>query len=163
MIADERLMRRLFRTTAFARRNFLSKENNGDEKQLPHFKKGFSNILEKLVRENGISQQQIADRIGIRPQSASEAICAMEERGLIRREVSEEDKRVMLIYLTEEGREYHEKSSQELKEHAKEFFSVLSEEEKQTLFSILAKLNRMDEKVKFSENESEECKCRQEK
>ena len=163
MIADERLMRRLFRTTAFARRNFLSKEGNGEEKQLPHFKKGFSNILEKLVRENGISQQQIADRVGIRPQSASEAICAMEERGLIHREASEEDKRVMLIYLTDEGREYHEKSSQEIKAQAKEFFSVLNEEEKQMLSTILAKLNRMDENVRTSDNESEGCKWHQEK
>ena len=106
MVTDEKLLRCLMRTAACVRRRPLGKEGEAGEKGLP-FGKGFGHILDLLTVEDGVSQQQLADRIGIRPQSVSEAISAMEGHGLVRREPSTEDRRVMLIYVTPEGAEYH--------------------------------------------------------
>lgn len=161
MVSDERIMRRLFRTTAFAKRRYFSKGKEGERAGIGPIKKGFSDILGMLVSSDGVSQQQIADKIGIRPQSASEAICSMEMQGLIRRQDSNFDKRVTLIYITDEGREYYEKSYLEISEHAREFLSVLTEEEKQVLFSLLMKLGRAEERTKSDvDSESEVAACK---
>lgn len=163
MVSDERIMRRLFRTTAFARRRYFPKGGDGELPGIAPIKKGFSEILGMLVTEDGVSQQQIADRIGIRPQSASEAISSMETHGLIRREESEEDKRITLIYITDIGREYYEKSSRELARQAGEFLSVLNDEEKQVLFSLLMKLGRAEERTRNAPDKGrEESKCHRE-
>lgn len=100
--------------------------------------RGFGYVLDLLSETNGISQQQIADALGIRPQSVSEAITVLEERGFIRKETSEKDKRVTLIYITEAGQAHASELAQERKAHAERFFSVLSDEEKDTL---LTKIN----------------------
>lgn len=132
MITDEKLLRTMMRTSALARR----KHADGN------CVKGQGIILDRLCECVGVTQQTIADGLSMRPQSVSEALIAMEEKGLIRREHNPEDKRSMLIYLTEHGREIREKNAVERAEHAKIFFSSLTEEEKETLYSILKQLCR---------------------
>ncbi len=103
--------------------------------------RGFGHILDLLSEEEGISQQQIAGTLEIRPQSVSEAISAMESRGYIRKEISASDRRVTLIYLTYEGVQRRMELAKERESHAKSFFAVLSEEEKSELGRLLEKLN----------------------
>lgn len=150
MLTDELLMRSLMRAMSRARRQ--PPENTAGERRLP-FGKGFGHILDLLVERDGVSQQQLADAVGIRPQSVSEAIAAMEAHGFIRREPSTADRRVMLIYVTEQGREYHQKVSEERRIHAKKYFSALEDEEKQTLYALLEKLIQNNERKKNTETE----------
>ena len=148
-MTDEKLMGALMRTVACARRHPL--RERGDAKSCPPFGKGYGHILDLLVRQDGVSQQQLADAIGIRPQSVSEAVSTMEGHGLVRREPSETDHRVMFIYITQEGRAYHQRISRERQLHARNFFSVLGEEEKQTLFELLEKLRQANSETKQAE------------
>ena len=60
----------------------------------------------------------------------------------------------MLIYVTEQGRKYHEKVSEERRIHAKKFFSGLEEAEKQTLFALLEKLVQSSDVKKNTETEA---------
>lgn len=103
--------------------------------------RGFGHILDLLSVEEGMSQQQIAGCLGIRPQSVSEAILALENRSYIRKEASASDRRVTLIYLTEEGAQRREELAVERELHAKKFFSVLDDSEKEELNRLLEKLN----------------------
>ena len=151
MLTDEQLMRSLMRAMARARRQ--PPRGAPGERRLP-FGKGFGHILDLLVERDGVSQQQLADAVGIRPQSVSEAIATMENHGFVRREPSAADRRVMLIYVTEQGREYHEKVSEERRIHAKKYFSALEESEKQALFALLEKLIQSNDVKKNTETEA---------
>lgn len=132
MVTDDKLLRAVMRTSALARR----KHTDGNHVR------GQGIILDRLDQNIGVTQQAIADELSMRPQSMSEALIAMEEKGLIRREQNPEDKRSMLIYLTEIGRDVREKNAIERAEHARIFFSPLSDDEKDTLYSILTQLCR---------------------
>ncbi len=166
MITDEMLMKTFIRTSAHARRYPIHKDEasslpSPDERTKEHkhppMGRGFGHILELLVPGEGVSQQWIADQIQIRAQSVSEAIMAMEKRGFIRREASQTDRRVMLIFITELGVEHRRKAAAERTRHAKEFFSVLTDEEKEVLYDILKKLNqKLQSETAFSAEKKEE-------
>lgn len=133
MNINQQLLQNLKRACASARRHPQGQ---------PHSKpKGFGHILDLLSETDGIRQQQIADILGIRPQSVSEAIAILEERGHIRKEAYEKDRRVTLIYLTEQGRIYASEIALKRQTHAEQFFSVLNDDEKNTLLALLTKIN----------------------
>jgi len=135
MILEQKLMRNLMRAAGTARRH---RQSDGANSQ--HRGRGFGHILDMLSAE-GISQQQIADNLGIRPQSVSEAVTTLESRGYICRRPSENDKRKMLIFITEEGAKHREEIAKERLVHSQQFFSALTQEEKAQLLTLLEKLN----------------------
>ena len=137
---EHELMRKLMRTCAAARRKPMDKV--GDK---PHARRGFGHILDLLQEGNGVSQQQLADILGIRPQSVSEAVSTLEERCYVIKKTSEKDKRMTLVYITEQGIHKRQELAEERKAHAQKFFSVLSDGEKEQLMLILEKLSREDE------------------
>lgn len=135
MNIDQQLMHNLKRACAASRRH-----PHGPHGHHPAHR-GFGHVLEFLAQNDGVSQQQVADGLVIRPQSVCEAITVLEERGFIRKEISAKDRRVTRIYLTEQGRIREAELTQEHKAHAERFFSVLSGEEKTELLALLTKLN----------------------
>lgn len=135
MILEQKLMRNLMRAAGTARRR-----REGDNANGTHKGRGFGHILDMLGTE-GISQQQIADNLGIRPQSVSEAVTVLENRGFICRQPSENDKRKMLIFITEAGLKHREEIAAERIVHSQQFFSALTQEEKAQLLTLLEKLN----------------------
>lgn len=102
--------------------------------------RGFGHILDLLSEHDGLSQRQIADMLDIRPQSISEAIATLEERGLIRKEINEQDRRGLLVYITEDGLKTQTELHNERVRNAKRIFAAISEEEKQTLLELLEKV-----------------------
>ncbi len=141
MTKEQQLMRTLLRACASVRR-----QPHHTDGQSPTAKpRGFGHILDLLVEHSGISQQQLADSLRIRPQSISEAIGILESRRLIRKEASPTDRRVTLIHITEEGRAHATVLAEERRQHAQHFFSVLTEEEKDSLLQILTKLGHAQE------------------
>ena len=89
----------------------------------------------------GMSQKDLAFLLGIRPQSISEMLGKLEEQGFIERRTDENDKRVTKVFLTEKGREHAEHCAETHQAMAADVFSVLSEEEKDQLMTILEKLS----------------------
>ncbi|MFN5786361.1 MAG: MarR family winged helix-turn-helix transcriptional regulator [Flavobacteriia bacterium] len=55
------------------------------------------------VDKLGTPSTQLGPRMGMEPTSLSRTLKTMEERGLIYRKLTEDDKRKVLIFLTEEG------------------------------------------------------------
>ena len=143
MILEQKLMRNLMRAAGTARRR---REGDGaDGKHNQHKGRGFGHILDMLSAE-GISQQQIADNLGIRPQSVSEAVSVLESRGYICRKADEADRRKMLIHITAEGEKHREEIAAERAAHAQQYFSALTQEEKAQLLALLEKLNSASHK-----------------
>lgn len=95
-----------------------------------------------LLRETEtITQRELTARLGIQSGSASEVIAKLERMGLIVRTLSEADRRTANITLTEEGQRKAEEAVAQRQQRHEEMFSVLSEEEKTQLLSLLDKIN----------------------
>ncbi|MBR0138199.1 MAG: MarR family transcriptional regulator [Erysipelotrichaceae bacterium] len=109
------------------------------------FMKGYQNrprgqetILKVLAEEEKLQQQDIQQYLQVSPGTVSEMISKLEHKGLVERKRSAEDRRAVEISLTENGKEYLNTLTQEDQD---DVFAVLSEEEKETLYEILVKLN----------------------
>lgn len=135
MELEHTIMRRVMRIASQSRRK-LPRAQRGEQ---PHCR-GFGHILDLLTENDGMSQQQIAEMLDIRPQSASEAIANMEQLGLVRKVVSELDRRSSLIYITPEGRQHQQALLADRIQNAKRVMSPLSDTEKQALLHLLNKV-----------------------
>lgn len=98
---------------------------------------GQRRVLRTLKKHGEMTQREMAERFEIRPASLSELLIKLEKRELIQRIKLEEDRRNYQVSLTEKGLEALEELRQE--EH-KDIFEMLSDEEKETLTSILGKV-----------------------
>lgn len=97
-------------------------------------------ILTRLAREDGRSQAEISRYYEMDPSRVTRTAQAMEQEGLIRRERDPEDNRVVLMYLTGEGRHLLEKLP-DLNEYLRERVrAVLDEEELRELQRMLGAL-----------------------
>ena len=106
---------------------------------------GKGRILSVLLRHEGITQKELSEHLAIRPQSLSDSLARLEEEELICRERSETDKRELRLYLTETGKSHAEEIRRRRTERAEAFFSVLTDEEKDTLGALLEKLAKANE------------------
>ncbi len=95
-----------------------------------------------LLRFTGnISQREITERLNLKPGSMSEVLTKLENKGLIKRTQSEDDKRTSIISLTEAGIEKADEAYETRSERRVEMFSYLDDIEKNTLLSLLEKIN----------------------
>ena len=88
-----------------------------------------------LKMQPTISQKQLSYLLDMRQQSLSELLAKLEKNGLIERTPSEEDRRAVIIKLTDEGREAAEGADASAPDPDKPFDCLSAEE--QALFSAL--------------------------
>lgn len=86
-------------------------------------------ILKVLSDFGTMTQRQIAEEIRVTPATICGTIKRMERSGLIRREPSTEDARVLLVSLTEEGRQKSAQALQAVELPYGEMFRGFNEEE----------------------------------
>lgn len=109
---------------------------------------GRGRIISVLFHHSGITQKELSERLAIRPQSLSDALSKLEADGVIFRERSETDKRELRLYLTDSGKELADNIYRKRQERAADFFSSLTEDEKETLGALLEKLCLANEEEK---------------
>jgi len=141
-ILSDELMRLLHRAGAMSRRM----PHHGKDKEAigqncrggRHAGKG--RIIDTIRAHGEIPQTKLAQLLGIRPQSLSEAVMKLCEEGIVEKKRSEYDMRVTILSLTE----YGEKCSVDMEmgrmKWAEEFMSALTFEEKIELKELLSKL-----------------------
>jgi DNA-binding MarR family transcriptional regulator len=83
----------------------LTRELAGLDIKPPHL-----DILVNLYRFEGISQQELARKLLVGRSNMSMTLPQMEKRGLIERRGDRRDKRVLRLFLTEEGRRVAEEA-----------------------------------------------------
>ncbi|WP_147272877.1 MarR family winged helix-turn-helix transcriptional regulator [Gordonibacter sp. 28C] len=88
-----------------------------------------------------LTQAELADIVGVRPQSMGAMIAAMEQEGLVLRDPFEQDRRVHLLRLTDKGRAAAQEARDRQRAFAEKKLSVLSDEEKRQFADIVTKLN----------------------
>lgn len=67
--------------------------------------RGKGRVLALLKMKDGIATKDMATVLGIRVSSLNETLARLETDGYVERKPSEEDGRIMLVYLTQKGRE----------------------------------------------------------
>lgn len=98
-------------------------------------------LLILISKNDGIIQRDLAEMLDMRPSSLTEMISSLEKSLLIKRQQDENDRRIMHVYLTEEGKNIIEdfvKSKDDLPDF---IFGCLSEEEKEKMLEIVNKIN----------------------
>lgn len=87
-----------------------------------------------------MSQKEMQDKLDIQSGSISELISKLEKKELVIRQPDSADRRRMILFLTEKGREDVEAYSRQYENSVLSFFQVLDESEKKKLERILEKL-----------------------
>ncbi len=103
--------------------------------------KGQPPILGYLIDHDGCIQSDIAKREHKAPATVTVMLQTMEKNGLIERRSSEEDHRTVRVYITDKGREAHEKSESALKQMDDEIYAVFTDEEREEFFRLLRKMH----------------------
>ncbi|MDR1833522.1 MAG: MarR family transcriptional regulator [Propionibacteriaceae bacterium] len=93
--------------------------------------RGQGRILTMLKLKDGIPTKDLAYLLGIRISSLNESLAKLEKSGYITRDPDESDRRVILISLTEQGR------NAEIPEDGDDIFATLSAEDREKFSELL--------------------------
>ena len=97
-------------------------------------------IINFLLEKDGINQNQIGKLINKDHTCVSRLIDTLIKKGIINKEISLEDKRVNLIYLTKAGKELQNKAADTVRHSLEKVFKNVSEEEKEIFSIVLDKI-----------------------
>jgi DNA-binding MarR family transcriptional regulator len=97
-------------------------------------------ILRLLRAAGGVSQQELAARLGIHPSRLVAILDNLEKRGYLERRPNPEDRRLYSLYLTKGGEELLGKIGRLAREHQESLLSPLNNEERTALGSLLLRL-----------------------
>lgn len=99
--------------------------------------RGQGRVLKLLRLKPEMSQREMAEILGIRPQSLGETLSKLEAAGYVEREPMENDRRSLVVRLTESGAQAAESGPDAGED---DIFSCLDEGERAQLEAILDKL-----------------------
>ena len=87
-----------------------------------------------------MTQEQLAKRVYVNKSNAARQVAVLEEAGFVRRSLSDEDKRAMLVYPTEKAYEAWPQIRQIFRDWEALVAQDLTEEQRQLLIEMLAKM-----------------------
>ena len=100
-------------------------------------------VLNNIDEENGTPATKIASSVGMEPRSLSRMLKTIEDNGLVYRKVSETDKRVVRIFLTEEGKQKREMSKLAVKTFNKIVREKIDPEKLKVFFEVIEQINNL--------------------
>ncbi|MGB0335311.1 MAG: MarR family winged helix-turn-helix transcriptional regulator [Opitutales bacterium] len=99
-------------------------------------------VLEVLLHKGPLPVNRIGEMILLTSGSITTAVQRMEKKGLVRRERNEGDARVVLVHLTDEGRELIGRAFVDHAANLDALFEVFTEEERVQFAALVSKLER---------------------
>jgi DNA-binding MarR family transcriptional regulator len=97
-------------------------------------------VLAQLWRENGLTEAQLAERIGAEPPAAAKVLAGMERAGLVRREADPLDEGGWRVWLTEHGTALQAEVEASWTQVQRRMLGPLTKDEAATLHRLLTKL-----------------------
>ena len=97
-------------------------------------------VLEVLLHKGSLPVNTIGDKVLLTSGSITTAVQRLEKKGLLRRERSVADARVVLVHLTDEGRKLIESAFITHSANLDRMFDVLSDEERAHFANLMRKL-----------------------
>lgn len=100
-------------------------------------------VLININSQEGTPATKIAPMMGLESRSLTRMLRNMEQKGLIFKKPDLQDKRLVRVFLTEEGKRKKAISVKTIKEFNLQVRSKLSENELKTFFTIFGKINQV--------------------
>lgn len=107
---------------------------------------GQGRLLGILLENDGITQRDLQDIVVVRSGSLSEVLGKLEANGLVERRASAEDRRMMRVFLTEQGAREARACAERRAEASAGVFDCLDEREKEQLLALVTRINEHIEK-----------------
>ncbi|KQN97716.1 MarR family winged helix-turn-helix transcriptional regulator [Paenibacillus sp. Leaf72] len=108
-------------------------------------------ILSLIYQEFEISQGDLQRKVTIDKSAVTRHIKQLEENEIILRRRKEDDNRIILVRLTEQGRHLIENAQREKESFARALLADIGEEELVAFRAVLSKLNKNVKEIKASE------------
>ena len=102
---------------------------------------GQGRLLRLLAQEGSMTQAALSERAQLRPPTVAELLEKLENAGMIARARDTEDRRRMIVSVTERGRSEIESLRDSGAQFAEDLFSGLTENEIETMLALVEKLN----------------------
>jgi len=99
-------------------------------------------VLEVLFHKGSLPVNTIGQKVLLTSGSITTAVQRLEKKGLVRRERSEDDARVVLVHLTESGREQIEGAFAAHSVNLDELFAEFTDEERTQFAELMRKVGR---------------------
>ena len=87
--------------------------------------------------EQPLRMTELADQLGIVPRSLTRVIDALEEAGLVHREIDPRNRRAILLHLTDRGTAVRDDMRTARRRAAEDLFSPLTADDRKTLAKLL--------------------------
>lgn len=110
----------------------LDKRNKKKNPEMQSITKGQGRLIVLLKRKDKLSTKELSEILNISVSSLNETLNKLEQKNFIRKIPSENDKRILLVELTEKGRALEFKNNEDI-----DIFDALSQEEKEKLNEYL--------------------------
>jgi DNA-binding MarR family transcriptional regulator len=91
--------------------------------------------------EEPLRMTELADRLGIVPRSVTTVIDALEQAGLVRREVDPRNRRAIRLHLTDRGSAVRDDMREARRQAAEDLFAPMPGGDRKTLTEILSRLD----------------------
>ena len=105
-------------------------------------------VLEVVLHKGPQPVNTIGEKVFLTSGSISTAVQRLEKRGLVKRERSEEDSRVVLVHLTDAGRSLIEAAFEEHSRNLDRLFAGFSSEERQQFARLIRKLGQQAQSLR---------------
>ena len=90
-----------------------------------------------IVDKDGTPSTQLGPRMGMEPTSLSRTLKTMETRGYIYREIDQEDKRKVLIFLTQQGVELRKEVKKKVVDFNEKLSKSIPDKKLQAFFDVM--------------------------
>lgn len=107
-------------------------------------------VLLNIDAEQGTPATKIAPLLGLEARSLTRMLKAMEEKGYIYRQADPIDRRLVRIFLTEEGKQKKEISRRTVKSFNQAVQQDIPADKLQCFFEVINAINRIVDEHKFS-------------
>ena len=106
------------------------------------------------IDKEGTPSTKLGPKMGIESRSLTRTLKTMEEKGLISRTQAENDGRLVLIHLTEEGKKYRDTSKEVVLSLNAYLQANIEPEKLETFFEVASKMNSLlDNKTIFTDKQ----------
>jgi len=114
--------------------------HNHVKKDCPEMQRSCRLIMMELAYRDNITQLDLVHATHLKAPTISVSLRKMENDGIVLRKQDPDDLRATRVFLTEKGRNIHNHIVSKIHEHESQAESVLTEDERKTLTSLLLKI-----------------------
>ncbi len=95
------------------------------------------------IEEQGTSSTKFAPKMGMEPRSLTRMIKSLEEKGLIKKEIDAQDKRIVKLFLTKKGKQQRDLAKTIVLKFNNKVYEQIPQEELDTTFKVISRINEI--------------------